>query len=335
MIRAEEKYVDPGQFLFGILFGTLISVFLGSITVREEEGDMATATEALPPDAVPVEMVGQTADELSRGLSMMERTMAEGQKVRIELVTDSMPTGDDLAQFYHSLIADGHHVSRPTAKIVGGFPVTSIVMKKGSPALALLVPIIPTVLILGLITFGIFRIEKIANALMPILVVSFAGLIVLAIILTRKPVLSAAEKIATRQKLLASTIVDVQPQTESQHDKAEGQERVWILSGGGTVHNHNQMVSRREYEEENRKALERGEMPATGEIWRGGKWQRLPQTIEYISQEIPILSACGNPLAFDLCPDSPEYLAHTIDMTGWRQKLDQTFQEAVVRARRS
>ncbi len=428
---------------------------------------MSQSTKALPSGAVPVEIVGQTIDELSTGLAMMESAMTDGQKVRIELVTDTVPTGDDLAELHLSLLGNGHHISRPTTRIVDGLPVTSIVVKKGSPALALLIPFIPIAIIGGLITFAIFRIEKIANALMPILVVTFTGVIVLAVILTRKPVLTTAQQIAEGRKprLLASTMPattisrpeDMPPsgvppvdfaQTEVEkgwkdfykgnrvqasidsanyrlehrkvsreaqdklheslktdwkdlveyqnaqawgfargklnkeeaeqlyliyggdapspenwnrltlaekvagtkfadellslkiksklspktatHDKTDGQERVWITSGGGTVLSNSQMVSRREFDEENKKAIDRGEMPATGEVKRSGKWERLPQT-----EKEPLISGNGKKSELDFFPDSPEYLAQTVDNTGWRQQLDQTFREAITRARSS
>lgn len=458
---------------------------------------MIQTSSSLPQGSVPLEVVGQTIGELSTALTMMESNMEDGQKIRVELVTDSMPTDDDLAQFYSNLLADIHHVSRPTTKIVDGFPVTSFVVRKGSPAFAALIPLIPITIIGGLITFGITRIEALSRALMPILLVTFGGLIVLVAVLTRKPVLATAERLAlSRGKLQSSTIplttnsrldklaavetkdmppsgvppvdfaqtekgkgwkdfykgnrvqasidsanyrlehrkvskeaqnklheslktdwkdlvqyqqlqswafasgkinadeakqlyaiygeespspekwdkltlaekvaatrfaeellslkikVGVQPQTETtlekkvrlqwvkatrwedippgskfvvfskdnphveeynrlmgellasmrpktvSHEKVEGQERVWILSGGGTVFSHNQMVSMREFDEENRKAIARGEMPATGEIWGKGKWKRLPQTkMELLPQEIakklPAIGATG------------------------------------------
>ena len=37
----------------------------------------------------------------------------------------------------------------------------------------------------------------------------------------------------------------------------------------------------------------------------------------------------------EFIPDSPEYLAQTIDASGWREQLDQTFLEAIARARRT
>ncbi len=238
---------------------------------------------------------------------------------------------------------------------------------------------------------------------MPILLVTFGGLIILTAVLTRKQVLTAAERIAGgRKRLSASTI----PLATS-HVKFEGEERVHILSGGGTIFNYGDIVSHREFKKENEKALGRGKRPAVGQIKKDGRWVNMPQTIEppeearYIScirqlikwwkknrRDIErkdfdgIVSECfpdkkellgfldwintprgkelwgrwlrfaaiqledfklpclvnitkGEPSEFDLFPDSPEYLAHTVDMTGWRQKMDQSFQGAIARVRSS
>jgi len=36
----------------------------------------------------------------------------------------------------------------------------------------------------------------------------------------------------------------------------------------------------------------------------------------------------------EFIPDSPEYLTQTIDASGWREQLEQTFQEAIARVRK-
>jgi hypothetical protein len=83
---------------------------------------------------------------------------------------------------------------------------------------------------------------------------------------------------------------------------------VKIKSTGQTSLTPGSTVPLAEFRRQNQQALERGEKTATAEIWKGGK-------LEYLA-------------------DSPEYLAYTIDDIGYRQKIDNAFQEAIARARR-
>jgi hypothetical protein len=214
------------------------------------------------------------------------------------------------------------------------------------------------------------------------------------------------------------------------------QEYVQVLSPGQTVFHYGDLVSVESFNKENERVKKLGENPATGQVWRGGKAERLPQTKieevrrqrheialrglakepwqrtineayeiqreawmkqgilrgadnpfeeepgiiehptianiresqgkiikkalaegkpvpsevleEYPDKELanfeatvksrftePIEKYAGKIKEGDLefIPDSPEYLTQTIDASGWRQQLEQTFQERILKVR--
>ncbi len=187
---AAETYADPGQFLFGALVGTTISVLLNIAARPKETAPLQTA--ALPANTMPLEMTGYSVGDLQFALSSMESSMKPGEKVRLQLLTDEMPTQEDLEDFYSNMVIDGHHASMPTARVVGNVFSTELVLQKGSPSLALLIPMIPTAIIAGLITFGITKLSDITRALFPLILITAGSVIILAAVLTRKPVLEAA-----------------------------------------------------------------------------------------------------------------------------------------------
>lgn len=147
---------------------------------------------------VPIEMSGGTRGELEYCLTMMENSIDYGQKAKLQLLTDSLPTQDSLNSLYTAMQANGFHTSRPMARYDHGIPSTEIVLRKGSPVWVALIPLIPTVMIVGLIAFGLTRIETISRAILPILLVTIGGIVITLAILTRKPVMETARQYIER-----------------------------------------------------------------------------------------------------------------------------------------
>jgi uncharacterized membrane protein (UPF0127 family) len=102
---------------------------------------------------------------------------------------------------------------------------------------------------------------------------------------------------------------------------------VKIIAPGKTYLTIGSVVTREELELENKKARERGEQPATAEVWEGGK----PMMIR--PKVIPTEKTRAQPDKLEYLADSPEFLTQTIDSTGYRDKLDTTFQEAIRRSK--
>lgn len=134
----------------------------------------------LSADVTPGQIIGYTTDDLTVALDAMEQTVPDGGKVKLELYTDRIPTEEALAESFLKMTAAGIHVSYPVAQRVEGVPITTIELKKGSPAFAAVVPLIVPVLTIGLIFFVVTKIETVAKAILPILILGVAGIVVLA-----------------------------------------------------------------------------------------------------------------------------------------------------------
>lgn len=135
-------------------------------------------------------IVGNTVDELEAGLQAMDDILPEGGKVQIDLCSHQLHTDYEIKSFYDSATHSGLEVSYPKARLIDGVPTTSLVFTKGA-ALALLIPLIVPLAAMGLISFGIFKLPDITNALMPLLLTLVGGIVVVAIVL-RKPAEAAA-----------------------------------------------------------------------------------------------------------------------------------------------
>lgn len=142
-------------------------------------------------------IVGRTVDELEAGLQAMDNILPEGGKVQINLCSHQLHTDYELKAFYDEATASGLEVSYPETRIIDGVPTTSLVFTKGA-ALALLIPIILPLAVMGLITFGIFKLPDITNALMPLLLTVVGGVVVVAIVM-RKPAEAAAIRYLARK----------------------------------------------------------------------------------------------------------------------------------------
>lgn len=140
------------------------------------------------------EMSGTSITELTDALVQMENSLSYGEKAKLQIISDELPNAQELDEFYRDLISAGFHTSKPTARIANGFPLTEITLTKGSPVWAALIPLVPAVLIMGLIAFGIVKIEEISKALVPLLLISGGIAIGLVALVTRPSVMRAAEK---------------------------------------------------------------------------------------------------------------------------------------------
>ncbi len=154
------------------------------------------------------EIIGYSAAELPTALDLIESTMKVGQKAKMFICTEALPTEDELYDLYLGMIASGFHAYQPTARIIEGIPTTELVLQKGSPSFAVIVPLLVPLLIIGLIAFGIVRIEAISKALLPLMIVGAVGLVAVALIV-RKPAEKYIERggrlpAATKKALAAS-----------------------------------------------------------------------------------------------------------------------------------
>ena len=215
----EEGYVRPERFLVGAAIYVPVSLILLAVSkstqtegrqtmfgipkndverlmshygISEEEACELLVTypaDLLLPERgsglAPVEIVGFSQSELASGLELMESGINYGESARVTLCTEGLPDEADLAQVYLDVLASGHHVSYPTAAVVDGIPTTEFVIKKGSPQWQLIVPLLVPVFIIGLVAFGITKIESITKALVPIILISIGGLIILAAVLSK------------------------------------------------------------------------------------------------------------------------------------------------------
>jgi len=215
----EEGYVRPEQFLFSVTISVLIGMIMNAATQpRQTEGrqtmfgipktdverlmshygiseeEAAELLSSYPADLllpergsglVPVEIIGHTQGELASGLELMESGINFGESARVMLCTEGLPDEADLAQVYLDVLASGHHISYPTSTVINGIPTTKFVIRKGSPQWQLIVPLLVPLFTIGLVTFGITKIESIARALVPIILISIGGLIVLAAVLSK------------------------------------------------------------------------------------------------------------------------------------------------------
>ena len=194
------------------------------MAAREERGKGVPLTDIerlqrhgslpLPPRGAGLEdlegnmlLQGHTEEELAYGLSLMDSITDPGDKIEVSIVSTDIPTEEELAHFVIEAARTGIEISFPNVEVIDGWPTTTFIITKAEGAapgttgfpVAALIAIIPTVLIAGLVGFGLFKIEDITKALVPILLITLGGLIILAGVLTRKPVVEAAGKWAERK----------------------------------------------------------------------------------------------------------------------------------------
>lgn len=133
-----------------------------------------------------VELIGYNLEDMTFALNAMESNLKPGEQASLKLCTEGLPSENNLEIAYQSLIANGFHVSRPTAYLDEEVAVTDWVLTKGSPQWAMLIPLLVPVLTLGLIAFSIIKIETIASAIVKVLIVT-GVVIIIVVIALRKP----------------------------------------------------------------------------------------------------------------------------------------------------
>ena len=146
----------------------------------------------------PKALTGTSLAELGTALDLMEDSLNIGGKARLELATYDLPVQAQLDVLWGEMIASGLHVSRPIARIVNGVPLTSMVIRKGSPQWQVaLIPLLVPIATIGLIAFGIIKLEDITKALLP-LILAAGGLTIIALGIMRQPAARAAEMAAIK-----------------------------------------------------------------------------------------------------------------------------------------
>jgi len=143
------------------------------------------------------ELVGYTVDDMALALNAVEDSLPVGGKALLRICSTSIPTEQELMDMYYDATLHGFHLEYPKSMLVDDFAVTQITLQKGSPQWAMLIPLIPIVLIVGIIAFGIVRIEAISKALLPLIIAGAVGLVAVALIV-RKPAERIAERAAER-----------------------------------------------------------------------------------------------------------------------------------------
>lgn len=237
----DEGYLPPGQFIFGAVTSVLIGLLMKAASRPAETegrytmvhlhgehdcycpvcGSVVTVAEGVQcagvncPDCgtrmravdigewrtVAQEIVGYSANDFANALELMESSIDFGEKARITLCTEALPTQEELDSIYWGMIAESCHVSYPTARVIEGIPTTEFTIRKGSPQwqVALIGVLVPLFTI-GLIVFGITKIEAISKALVPLMLITIGGLIILAAVL-RKPAEKYLERAGTLPRL--------------------------------------------------------------------------------------------------------------------------------------
>ena len=158
---------------------------LGQAGEYQERGAGVPGSNVEGPGSSPDSIIGYNSGELAAGLNRMEAGLPHGGRAMVQLCTAELPSQEDLDTFYQNMLAIGCHVTMPTARIIGEAPTTEFILTKGSPAWAMIIPIIIPAMIIGLIVFGIFKLEAIGKVLIPVMLVTFGGVIIIAGILAR------------------------------------------------------------------------------------------------------------------------------------------------------
>ena len=149
------------------------------------------------------EIVGYSREDLATALEVMESSIAFGEKARITICTEGMPTEEELDYMFLGMVETGCHVSQPTARLIDGIPTTEFDLQKGSPQWQVIIPVLVPLFIIGLIAFGITKLEAISKALLPLVIVGTVGLVALAIIV-RRPTEKYLERAGTLPRFPAT-----------------------------------------------------------------------------------------------------------------------------------
>jgi len=186
-----EVYLRPEDVLFGATVSVLIGLLMAAGARRPPETQGGYTTMQTN------EIVGHSAAELPTALDLVESTMEVGEKARLAICTEALPTEDELDDLYLGMLARGFHAYRPASRIIEGVPTTELILQKGSPSFAVIVPLLVPLFIIGLIAFGIVQIEAISKALLPLFITGAVGLVAVALIV-RKPAQKYLERAGAR-----------------------------------------------------------------------------------------------------------------------------------------
>lgn len=181
----DEVYLQPQAFIFGMMTSVLTSMIMGIALRRAETQGRAAMIQFDQNDVELREVIGHTMGDLAIALEAMEASIDFGKSVRVTLCTELMPADEMLDNLYLGMVTGGCHVSQPTARAVEGIPTTEFVLRKGSPAWAMLIPLLIPLGTVGLVAFGLAKIESISKALMPLMLVTVGGFIILVALLRR------------------------------------------------------------------------------------------------------------------------------------------------------
>lgn len=193
----KEGYPRAEDVLVGTGVSYMINLIAKVVTSKSSSNGGAMLSQY---GLAPKEITGFSQEEFPGALSMMEDSIDTGQKVRVTICTEGVPTPEDLDTMYLGMVVAGCHVSQPVFSMIEGIPTTEFILQKGSPSFAVVAGLLPTLFILGLVAFGIARLESIVKTLMPLVLVVLGGMVILAVV-ARKP---ATEYLGTR-KLLPAT----------------------------------------------------------------------------------------------------------------------------------
>ena len=129
-----------------------------------------------------MEIRGHSINELSSSLVEFEDSIELGKAATISLLGTNPLTQQELIEFRDNILANGFHLDGRISQNTHGEVVeVKIPLKKGSPVWALLIPLIPLAVIAGLVVFSIVSLDRIKNALLPI-ILAVGGLFVLVLI---------------------------------------------------------------------------------------------------------------------------------------------------------
>ena len=231
------------------------------------------------------ELIGYDLEDMTLALNAMEDSLNTGERARLKLCTNSLPSESEIESIYNNLIANGFHVNYPSAYLDGEIAVTDLVLTKGSPQWAAIIPLIVPILIIGLIAFSIVKIESIASALVKLIAVAGAVAIILAIIIrapSRRELARIREIERSRGKgssssgnIKKSTGRQLAVKPDKHLAATTAPKYVTVLSPGQTVFHIGDIVSEESFNEENQRVKKLGLNPATGEILK----KRIPQTV--------------------------------------------------------
>jgi len=143
------------------------------------------------------EIIGYSLDDLDLALDVMELETSPGKYCRIEFCTEGTPSPGIIDNLYNDIINTGHVITYPVVTVMDNITVTSFNIRRDLPLETYfwpaLIPLLIPLATIGLITFGIVKIDDISKALVPILLIT-GGILVLTLAIARKPAQAYIER---------------------------------------------------------------------------------------------------------------------------------------------